>query len=138
MSEWTLRIVAARSLIADASAADLETLAGTPAFPAEDLLDTGPGWLSRLAGLAGVPFPLNLYVSGRRGPDWSELDAFALATVYGQVIWDDRVGNWHSASGRTDSAERLREIHDLALRCYRNLDAGERLILAAAASAPGG
>lgn len=126
-------IVSARSLAPGPTGAPpadrLERLAGTRAFPAADLLDVQAGWLSRLASLSGAPFPLNLYVSGQRGPDWQELDAFALATVYGQVIWDDRIWGWHTESGRPDSAERLREIHDLALRCYRNLQAGERLVL---------
>jgi hypothetical protein len=34
---------------------------------------------------------------------------------------------WHTGTGRPDSAERLREIHDLALRAYRQ---DEALVLA--------
>lgn len=98
-------------------------------LPAADLLSGGGGWLDRLTDLAGAPFALDLYAAGGRGPGWRELDAFALATVYGQVLWDDRGPGWHADSGRPDSAARLREIHDLALRCYRALDAGERLVL---------
>lgn len=124
-----LRIVSARSLLDGVPASALEVLAAAPDLPAADLLDNGAGWLARLRDLAAVPFPLDLYFGGQRGPDWREVDAFALATVYGQVIWDDRVGGWHAESGRADSAQRLREIHDLALRCYRRLGDGERLVL---------
>ena len=107
----------------------LEVLAKTGVFPTADLLSEGDGWLSRLARLSGAPFGLDLYVSGARGEGWREVDAFALATVYGQVIWDDRIWGWHGESGRPDSAERAREIHDLALHAYRGLGDGERLVL---------
>jgi hypothetical protein len=84
-----------------------------------------------LTRLAGAPFGLDLYFRGPPGEGWRELDAFALAAVYGQVIWDDRAGQWHAESGRPDSMQRLRELHDLALRAYRGFDAGERLLLVA-------
>ena len=124
-----LRIVTAETLAEGVPAEALTTLAETPSLPAADVLGAGDGWLARLAGLAAAPLTLDLFFAGRRGPDWHEVDAFALATVYGQVIWDDRMLGWHAECGRPDSVARIREIHDLALRCYRQLDAGERLVL---------
>jgi hypothetical protein len=124
-----LRIVSAATLAEGVPAEALIVLATTPSLPAVDVLGAGDGWLARLAGLAAAPLTLDLFFAGRRGPDWHEVDAFALATVYGQVIWDDRMWGWHAECGRDDSAARIREIHDLALRCHRQLDAGERLVL---------
>ncbi len=123
----TLRIVHRGTLAGPREA--LQTLASTPPLPADDVLSTRTGWLARLTALAAAPFALDLYFSGHRAETHRELDPFALATVYGQVLWDDRMWGWHAESGRDDSAARLREIHDLALRCYRGLDAGERLVL---------
>jgi hypothetical protein len=105
------------------------TVAAAPPMPSTDLLDTPGGWLTRLGAAAGAPLTLDLYFSGTPRPQGRELDAFALCTVYGQVLWDDRAFSWHAESGRADSASRMREIHDLALRCYRTLGDGERLIL---------
>ena len=129
MNALSLWIVPAAALRSGAPAASLLALARSAAHRPADLLAGGGGWLDRLATLAAAPFALDLYVAGARGEGWRELDAFALATVYGQVLWDDRMGGWHAESGRPDSAERLRELHDLALRCYRHLGEGERLVL---------
>lgn len=127
----TLRVVRRASLGGGAREA-LDTLASSAALPADDLVSTGAGWLPGLTGRVGAPFCLDLYASGARGEAFYEVDAFALATVYGQVLWDDRAHEWHADSGRTDSAARMREIHDLALRVYRALD-DERLVVVAEA-----
>ncbi len=99
----------------------------------EDLTDAG--WLGRLTALSGAPVTLlpNFVVApplpggALDGIDTFELDAFAVATVYGTVILDDRAWQWHGSAGRADSATLLRALHDLAVRAYRNHDAGERL-----------
>jgi len=114
----TLRVVRAGAVLASA-----------PPMPESELIEAPGGWLSRVGAAAGAPLTLDLFYAGASGPGWRELDAFALCTVYGQVLWDDRASRWHDESGRADSASRLREIHDLALRCYRALHEGERLIL---------
>lgn len=109
-----------------------ETLAATPEFAEADLVGDGDGWLPRLSRLAGAPLCVDLYLvqggAGASGPV-AELDALALASIYGQVIWDDRMASWHAMSGRPDSAQRMRELHDLALRCHRRFEEGERLVL---------
>ena len=125
-SPLTLRAVQLDALRADPTHA----LALTPPLAQADLVDEGDGWLARYSRLAGAPMGLTLFVHGARGPGWVELDAFALATVYQQVIWDDRAWGWHTETGRADSAERMRQIHDLALRAYRGFADGERLVLA--------
>jgi hypothetical protein len=101
-----------------------------------DLADlTDAGWLGRLTALSGAPVTLvpnfvtapALTGGALDGVDVFELDAFAVATVYGTVVLDDRAWQWHGDAGRPDSAQLLRAIHDLAVRAYRNHDAGERL-----------
>lgn len=124
-----LCIAAAGSVRPGAPADALDVLARSAEAADTDLTDSADGWLTRLTRLSGAPFCLDLYAQGARGPGWRELDAFALATVYGQVLWDDRMWGWHGEVGFPESAARLRELHDLALRCYRKLDAGERLVL---------
>jgi hypothetical protein len=122
------RAVALRAVKLEALAADpAHALASSAALVPADVSDEGDGWLAGLSRVSGAPLGLTLFVHGRRGPGWVELDAFALATVYGQVLWDDRMWGWHTGTGRSDSAERLRELHDLALRAYRQ---DEALVLA--------
>lgn len=125
-SPVTLRAVHLDALRADPAHA----LARTAPLALTDLVDEGDGWLAGFSRAAGAPMGLSLFVHGARGEGWVELDAFALATVYQQVIWDDRAWSWHAESGRADSAERMRQIHDLALRAYRGFADGERLVLA--------
>ncbi|MSP73901.1 MAG: hypothetical protein EXR76_17350 [Myxococcales bacterium] len=107
---------------------ELSILDGTRDFPAGDLQSNGGLWLDALSRRVQAPLGVDLYVSGLRGPTFRELDAFALATVYGQVLWDDRMPGWHGETERADSAAVLRQIHDLALRAYRRFDLGERLV----------
>ena len=107
---------------------DLAILDSTRELPAGDLASDGGGWLDALSRRVQAPLGVDLYVSGLRGPAFRELDAFAVATVYGQVLWDDRMPGWHGETGRADSAAVLRQIHDLALRAYRRFDLGERLV----------
>lgn len=99
-------------------------------LPAADFEADGPGWLARLSRLSGAPLGLTSFeLVPQPANPWRALDAFALATVYGQVLWDDRMPGWHGESGQPRSAQLLREIHDLAIRAYRNHEAGERLYL---------
>ncbi len=106
--------------------------------PAADLLSGGGGWLDRLTELSGAPLAVDTFVlappkvAGRLVADDSvrEVDAFALVSVYGILLWDDRVFGWHAQSGRADSADLFRRIHDVAMRVYTAYDEGERLVLA--------
>lgn len=129
MSTLTLCVVRGGLPAPETAPAALDVVSRTEPLPEADLFDAGGGWLTRMTRLAGAPFGLDLYFRGPPGAGWREVDAFALATVYGQVLWDDRAWQWHAESGRADSMQRLRELHDLALRCYRNHGDGERLLL---------
>lgn len=123
-----------------AEAVEAATRARIGPLPLADLTDEG-GWLARLTGITGAPLALlpQFVAAPRRlagvpvtesTPAW-ELDAFAVASVYETVVWDDRAAFWHRDSGRDDSATLLRALHDLALRAYRNHDEGERLVVLA-------
>lgn len=102
---------------------------------AADAFSDGGGWLDRLGTAIGGVLGLDAYARVARGvmatpaPNAFELDAFALVSIYGTVLWDDRAWQWHAALDVPDSAKRLRAVHDLALRAYRQWDEGARLVV---------
>lgn len=104
--------------------------------PAADLIQGQPGWLPGIADESGAPVTLDHFVLApqqavglRDVPHAWEVDAFALCAVYERVVWDDRAPEWHKAVGRERSHDRLRKIHDLSLRAWRNHGEGERLVI---------
>jgi hypothetical protein len=136
----TVRVLAASRAWCDGRfEPDAATLAQVGPLPLADLDETPDGWLARLTALSGAPVvlvptfvrwpPVLCGVPVTQDAPAFELDAFAVASVYETVVWDDRAPFWHRDAGRPDSAALLRALHDLALRAYRNHDAGERLVV---------
>ncbi|MFN3199257.1 MAG: hypothetical protein ACE366_12720 [Bradymonadia bacterium] len=130
-----------KALLEAGEALDVDALAlDKLSAPAADLVDDAPeaeaGWLPGLAKESGAPLTLEHFelaprqAAGVRDPRGAwELDAFALCSVYERVVWDDRAPTWHNTVGRPKSHDRLRKIHDLALRAWRNSEQGERLVM---------